>query len=221
MTTRSVYTVLTHQIQNLQDRWTWVPNWIDAPARGEAGRLVTFRRQLKLSCDPVSPVLIRLTADTRYKLIINGKRAMVGPSRGSDKIWYYDTVDIAPFLQCGANTIVVKVLRFFPGIIAAVPFARASLPGLAVLGNVIGVDISTGKTDSEWEGRVDDQIFYTGKNPDDIFLHVSALINGNITDASRCMRTSRTLHLVNGASSNVTNSWVTTVSYPRGDSHPA
>jgi hypothetical protein len=99
---------------------------------------------------------------------------MVGPSRGSDKIWYYDMVDIAPFLQGGANTLVVKVLRFFPGIIAAVPFARASLPGLTVLGNVIGVGISTGKSDSEWEGRVDDHIFYTGKNPDDIFLHVSA-----------------------------------------------
>lgn len=52
-----------------------------------------------------------MTADTRYKLFVNGRRAMIGPSRGSERIWYFDTLDISSFLE-QSNEIIVQVVRY-------------------------------------------------------------------------------------------------------------
>ena len=157
----------------LQARWTWLPGWVDAALNGEAGRKVTFRRVLKLSRPAAQPILLRLSADTRYKLLINGERVMIGPTRGSDKVWYYDTVDIAKYLNVGNNIMVIQVLRYFPSENAAISFARTPMPGLTVFGSVDGDDISTGRNDQSWEGRVEQNVFLKGMSPIDIFLHVS------------------------------------------------
>lgn len=116
--------------------------------------------------------LIRLSADTRYKLLINGIRVCVGPTRGSDRLWYYDTVDVGPFLRTGVNDIQIKVLRYFPGVDAGIPFARTAKPGLTVLGTVAGQDLSTGSGKGMWRCQVQGQVYYTSKSKQDIFLHV-------------------------------------------------
>lgn len=114
-----------------------------------------------------------MSADTRYKLLVNGHRVSVGPTRGSDKVWYYDTVDLAPWLILGKNEIVIKVVRFFPTAIAGFAFARTALPGLAVIGNIGSEDISTGPQDERWEGRVERHVSFPTSSETDIFLHVS------------------------------------------------
>jgi hypothetical protein len=90
------------KLQALQELWHWIPGWIDQ-AHGEAGRMVVFRRQITLPSVPKQTV-IRISADTRYKLLVNGHRVCVGPARGSDRLWFYDTVDLGPFLQVGLHT---------------------------------------------------------------------------------------------------------------------
>lgn len=55
---------------------------------------------------------IRISADSRYKLYVNGTLAEIGPCKGDDRIWYYDTVDLAPFLLPGKNILAVAVLRY-------------------------------------------------------------------------------------------------------------
>lgn len=149
-----------------------MPDWIDAPLSGESARLITFRRIL--NCDSSHPsAVIRVSADTRYKLLVNDQRVTVGPSRGSDKFWFYDTIDLAPWLQAGENVIIIKVLRFFPSADAGFSFARTSFPGLAVVGSVGTQDISTGGSGSSWEGRAEPHVFFPSKSDVDIFLHVS------------------------------------------------
>ena len=90
-------------------RWIWKKQW---EKREEAGAyLALFRRSISLERVPESCVL-RISADSRYKFYVNGKKAAFGPAKGDDKVRYYDTVEISPFLQEGENVLSVEVLRY-------------------------------------------------------------------------------------------------------------
>ena len=87
-------------------------NWVtaaDAPAR-EFG-VYHFRRGFDLPAKP-SAFAIRVTADNRYKLYVNGQLASLGPARGDPLNWRYDTVDIAPYLKAGRNVLAAVVWNF-------------------------------------------------------------------------------------------------------------
>lgn len=74
-------------------------------------RIVLFRKTVDLANVP-KKYFINISADSQYKLYINDRLAEVGPGKGDDKIWFYDTVDIAPYLKDGENVIGVIVLRY-------------------------------------------------------------------------------------------------------------
>lgn len=140
-----------------------------------AGRIVRFSREFNLETSPTR-ALLYFSADTRYKLYINGTRVAVGPCRGSPLIWFYDTLDIAPYLRPGNNEIVFVVLRYFAANRAAMPFERTLYPGLTAFGRVeLGqqsIDLSS--TCEGWQAQVDDSILYPTHLIDDGFLHVSS-----------------------------------------------
>jgi hypothetical protein len=106
---------------------------------------------------------------------VNGVRVAVGPSRSSPLIWYYDTLDIAPYLSNGDNVIEFVVIRHFASSRAALPFERTSLPGLTVFGSVEMnsevIDLSSGR---DWQAQVDESIEFPTGLIDDMFLHVSS-----------------------------------------------
>jgi hypothetical protein len=160
-------------INALQANWAWPPNWVDSSTENTAGRIVKFTRELNLSSIPTR-ALLHFSADTRYKLYINGTRVAVGPSRSSPWIWYYDTLDIASYLHTGINKIRFVVLRYFVSSRGAMPFERTSMPGLTVIGKVETaaetVQISTGEG---WKAEVDSSIKFPMGLIDDGFLHVS------------------------------------------------
>ncbi|KAG7426651.1 hypothetical protein Forpi1262_v012284 [Fusarium oxysporum f. sp. raphani] len=99
-------------INQLQSNWIWIPDWVDSSKQNTAARIVTFIRKFTLPSQPTR-TLLHFSADTRYKLIINGTRVAVGPARGSPLIWYYDSLDIAPHLTQGDNEIRFVVIRYF------------------------------------------------------------------------------------------------------------
>ena len=139
---------------DLHKHWIWVKDFVDCSLPSEcpsSGRLVQFRREIDLEHAP-QKATVRCSADTRYKLFINNHRVTVGPTRGCEKIWYYDTLDVAPFLRTGRNTILFVVWRVFPSSMAAQPFERTAFPRLSAL-----LDIEDGNdsrricTDAEWD----------------------------------------------------------------------
>jgi hypothetical protein len=100
-------------INALTSSWIW-PSIPDADPTGTTcAVLVIFTLSLSLTATPHGPVHVHLTADTRYKLSINSTRLLVGPARSDPESWFYDTVDIAPFLQEGDNVITVEVVRWY------------------------------------------------------------------------------------------------------------
>ncbi|MBO9732682.1 MAG: alpha-rhamnosidase [Chitinophaga sp.] len=87
----------------------WPAAWIacpGAPAR-EYG-VYHFRKTWSLSEKP-DHFVVNVTADNRYRLLVNGTPVSSGPARGDLYNWYYETVDIAPYLRSGNNTIAALV----------------------------------------------------------------------------------------------------------------
>lgn len=55
---------------------------------------------------------IRVSADNRYKLYCNGKLVGMGPQRGDERHWFYETYDLTPFLVDGENELIALVWNF-------------------------------------------------------------------------------------------------------------
>jgi len=74
------------------------------------GRFAYFRHSFKL--EEMGECVINLSANSRYRIWVNGQPVLSGPCRADQWYSYYDTVDIASYLQIGQNTIGVQVLLF-------------------------------------------------------------------------------------------------------------
>lgn len=70
-----------------------------------------FRCEVTVSADP-EPIVIDLSADTRYKLFVNGKCVAHGPQRGDLGHWFFDTVNLTEFLREGLNEVRAVVWNF-------------------------------------------------------------------------------------------------------------
>ena len=89
--------------------WIWMPDWKELV--NDRPRLVRFRKAVCFDVKPGS-LKLKISADTRYKLYVNGHFVEFGPAKGDQRIWYVDTVEIAPWLCAGENVIAAEVLRY-------------------------------------------------------------------------------------------------------------
>ena len=100
----------------------WQASWITHPTAPLREPLVLhFRRTLNLPSVPAS-YIVRVSADNRFILYVNGHRVGDGPARGDLAHWRYERFDLAPFLQPGSNLVTATVWNF--GIYA--PIAQMS-----------------------------------------------------------------------------------------------
>jgi hypothetical protein len=63
-----------------------------------------FQKTVNLIVKP-NKCLIHVSGDNRYKLYVNGTWVSAGPARGDLYFWNFETLDIAPYLKSGDNTI--------------------------------------------------------------------------------------------------------------------
>lgn len=87
----------------------WSASWIavpDQPAKDYG--VYQFRKSFDLTAQP-SSFIVHVSADNRYKLYVNGRFVSLGPARGELYHWNFETVDIAPYLQAGKNSIAAIV----------------------------------------------------------------------------------------------------------------
>lgn len=157
--------------------WIWHPEWVDAD-EGSAGSFVHFRKQFHIQQTVNRPIRIQITADTRYKLYVNSKLVFAGPVKGDEHLWFYDEVDIRPYLQTGTNQISVRVLRFYHATLYAASFSRLPAAGLLVR-------ITDGEKQSElniqsdhtWEAARDCSTRLPTNLKEDDFLHIYEDVN--------------------------------------------
>ncbi len=90
----------------------WTSQWITHPTESTLdSRKFLFRRTFDLATKP-EKFIIYISADNRYRLYINGKYLVSGPSSGDINHYRYETLDIAKNLQVGKNVIAVEVVNF-------------------------------------------------------------------------------------------------------------
>ncbi len=63
-----------------------------------------FQKTVNLAEKPAK-CLIHVSGDNRYKLYVNGTWVSAGPARGDLYFWNFETLDIAPYLKAGENTL--------------------------------------------------------------------------------------------------------------------
>jgi hypothetical protein len=113
----------------------WDAKWVSYSQHpdGDMG-VFAFRKLLNIS-RVQAPFNVRVSADQRYKLFVNGRFVGFGPQRGDLHHWFYETYDLAPFLHEGNNWVVVQVSHFGRYAPMAQNTARQGLvvegPGLA------------------------------------------------------------------------------------------
>lgn len=157
----------------LDTTWIWHPEWQDY-APDSAGAFVHFRKSFAVPEHlPTTPVLLQVTADTKYRMYVNGRLAHVGPIKGDEHMWFYDEVDIAPFLQPGVNNIGIHVLRLYHGTSYGTSFPRMAIPGLFVR----VPDITTREkfqlqSDDSWLTALDPCRKLPTHQKEDDFLHI-------------------------------------------------
>jgi len=92
--------------QGISGNWIWTSGE-SSPRNGYA----YFRKSFSISAVPEAAT-IRITADSRYILYVNGAEVRRGPSRSHTRYRTYDTIDAAALFQRGANAIAVAVHHY-------------------------------------------------------------------------------------------------------------
>lgn len=90
----------------------WPARWI-AAADGpwSSYGIHRFRQTFELDTVPAQ-LIVHTSGDNRYQLFVNGRRVTWGPLRGDLDHWYYESTNIAPYLQPGKNVIAAQVLHY-------------------------------------------------------------------------------------------------------------
>ena len=88
--------------------------WIAPPGMpADSFGVFHARRTLDLGAKPTRFV-VHVSADSRYRLYVNGVQVSSGPQRSDATHWRYETVDLAPHLAAGANVIAAVVWNWGP-----------------------------------------------------------------------------------------------------------
>jgi len=90
-------------------RWIWLPC-----ERTLANTFVLFRRELTVDGE-VASARGWVSADSRYRLFVNGRRVQWGPAPCDPRSYEVDPIDLAPHLRSGRNVIGAEVLYYGHG----------------------------------------------------------------------------------------------------------
>lgn len=122
--------------------WIWL-----GPRDAYTPVTVAFRRSFQLPSQP-RVASLRITADSRYELFVNGHWFGGGPARGWREPWSVDAFDLSGVLVPGTNTLAVRVHHFGT---STFQYLHAP-PGLIA---ELEVDDTSLATDASWSASVE------------------------------------------------------------------
>lgn len=140
-------------MDNENPNWIWIKKW--SKNNDKEPQLVLFRKKVSIK-NEFKKIIIKLTADSRYKLWINGNFCEVGPLKGTKNKWYLDTIDVTNFFKVGINQIAIEVLRYPKDLLKGnFGINRTSKPGLLVNGEIDYFDSKKQFiSDDSWKGYI-------------------------------------------------------------------
>lgn len=115
--------------------WDADASWIFHPSYDDTcnpGSITLFRREFTVSKIHMK-FNIKVTADTRYRLFLNGRSISVGPCKGTLSAWHYESIDALSLLRIGRNVLAAQVLRYSPLYRGNISLSRTRKPGFILL----------------------------------------------------------------------------------------
>ncbi|KAJ5378500.1 hypothetical protein N7509_011619 [Penicillium cosmopolitanum] len=133
--------------------WTQSAQWIWAPGYHEEdnqpGRYFLFRKRFNWpGTDDIKEIPVHVSADSRYRLFVNGQRVSFGPCKSYMERWHFETVDILPYLVKGENVLSARVLRYSSITAGSSSILSTELPGFLLHCEIEGLSLST---DTTWK----------------------------------------------------------------------
>lgn len=106
--------ILFLSLSSFAQEVNWTAQWIMHPtAEPQSHAVILFRKSFELASKP-QQFVVHLSADNHYRLFVNGRYIIRGPARGDISHWFYETIDLASYLQAGKNTIAAEVVNWGP-----------------------------------------------------------------------------------------------------------
>src|SRR5262245_54286415 len=100
----------------MEHRHTWTAAWIWPSSSNQGSerkqQRTFFRKSFRVGNPAESELTVEVTADSKYRLYVNGTFVLRGPCKGDDFSQYYDTLNLAPYLREGSNVIAVEVVHY-------------------------------------------------------------------------------------------------------------
>jgi hypothetical protein len=88
----------------------WTASWVGCADAAEAPLVTAYR--LRFEWPASTSVRLRVSADERYELFLDGRRVGRGSERGNLEHWFYDSYDLS--LAAGAHVLVARVFSLGP-----------------------------------------------------------------------------------------------------------
>lgn len=141
--------------------------WITYPQKSKAPEIYLFRKEF--TAQRGAKLTAKISADTRYKLYINGRLTVFGPCKGTDKTTYFEQADLSEYLVEGRNIIEAKVL-YLDNIYCEPPIIpllfSVSRKGMGAAFVFDGILTEDGQdkplvTDTDWQTAVCDNVSLT------------------------------------------------------------
>ncbi|WP_337098252.1 alpha-L-rhamnosidase-related protein [Paenibacillus sp. YIM B09110] len=143
----------------------WI--WTAGPFDRDSASFIYFRKEFELNQD-IRSSRFRMSADSRYRLYINGISIAQGPCKGDNQVWFYDEVEVGSALRQGVNVFAAVVLRYPEQHDKGNHSVwRTDMPGLYLDGIIEladGTALSFG-ADETWKSFYDDRIQLGKVNP--------------------------------------------------------
>ncbi|TCM97059.1 alpha-L-rhamnosidase-like protein [Paenibacillus sp. BK033] len=93
-------------------KWIWAePSHNSGPANGSM-ETVLFRRSFGIPANESVKLKLLVSADSRFRLYVNGQPVAYGPCKGDLNVHYYDEVDVTPHLRPGTNVLAAQVVHY-------------------------------------------------------------------------------------------------------------
>ncbi|RBR13264.1 uncharacterized protein FIESC28_08230 [Fusarium coffeatum] len=161
-------------VETVDTSWMWHPDFHENVS-DTAGRFVHFRKTVFVDKEIPTPLTISITADTRCDAAL----------------WFYDKVDISPYLHTGHNLIAIHVLRLFHGTSYATSFPRLGCGGVRVRKTIDNPFWASELCSSvHWETAVDQFVTLPIDQAEDDFLHIYEKVERDDRGASSLVWTS-------------------------------
>ncbi|RXZ84875.1 hypothetical protein EBB07_02335 [Paenibacillaceae bacterium] len=171
-------------------KWIWIAGDEPLP-NSQSHQLVYFNRTFIIEEKAAVRLVINVSADSRYRLYLNGDAVAVGPCKGDAGTHYYEQVDVTPYLRTGTNVLAAKVLHFSP----SQPFAmgpggpasvwRSQSGAFLLEGEVVdefGDIICALHTDEQWSCLEDQAMNFSYNIKDPLFIGGMEDVDGRVIE---------------------------------------